>query len=182
MSENTKKTVVISLSALFILIIILLAQLLKRPGPPVTFTSEEGRFTITFPSEPERFTSRHSSDFGSYELVGASSDANGIEFTIYSIDFSGNFPTSSEFWHTDTEVDLSAETFYAKRENLEHQGYPVVETRAKYYTGYLVYTRQFHFDRHRYTLQAVTRKDDLPHHNQIQEVFDSLILHEMDRQ
>jgi len=180
MSENARKTIVIGLSALSTLIIILLSQLFDRPGSPVTFTSEKGRFTITFPSEPERFTSRYSSDFGSYELVGASSDANGIEFTIYSIDFSGNFPTSSEFWHTDTEIDLSAETFYAKRETLEHQGYPVVETRAKYYTGYLVYTWQFHFDRHRYTLQAVTRKDDTPHRNQIQEVFGSLILHELD--
>ncbi|MHC5076198.1 MAG: hypothetical protein ACYTFM_07200 [Planctomycetota bacterium] len=179
MSENQKKALILTIFAVLILFIIIFAVLLDRPDPPVTFTSEKGRFTITFPSEPKSFTSHYGSDFGSYDIVGASTDANGIQFSIYSFDFSGNFPTSDEFWHADTQVDLSAQTFYARRQTLEHQGHPVVETRAKYLGGHLVYTWQIHFDQNRYTLQAVTRKDDQSHINQIQRFFNSLILHQL---
>ncbi|MHC4757704.1 MAG: hypothetical protein ACYTE8_03515 [Planctomycetota bacterium] len=174
MSQNVKTAVVISSFSLFILIVMLFAKVFDRSSSPVVFTSDKGRFSITFPSEPKRFTSYFASNFGSYDIIGASSDANDIEFSIQFTDFSENFPTSSDFWHEGTQVDLSKETFYSRRKTFEHNGYPVVETKMKTFDGFLSYSRQIHFHQRRFTLQAITRKDDKPHENQIQRFFNSL--------
>jgi hypothetical protein len=179
MSQNAKKTIIICIFALFISLIIFFSILLDRPGPLVTFTSETGRFTITLPTKPKLFSRHFSAPYGQVETNGLTADANGIQFTLTCSEFSQNFPTSPEFFHEDTQIDLSAETFYARRRTIENKGYTAVETKLKDLNGYLIYTREIHLLKRRYTLKAITRKDDQPHHNQIQKVFDSLTFFEL---
>jgi hypothetical protein len=174
MSQNIKTTIIITLFALFICVIILFDKLFDNPGPPVTFTSDTGRFSITFPAQPKHFSKYFAADYGKVKITGLTADANGIEFSLTYFDFSSDFPLSSEFFHEDTQIDLSAETFYAKRKTIDHQGRPAVETIAKYLNGYLICKRQIHFQNRRFTLQAVTRKDDKTHIKQIRNFFNSL--------
>ncbi|MHC4271761.1 MAG: hypothetical protein ACYST2_05560 [Planctomycetota bacterium] len=179
MSQNTKKMMVLCIFILFIFLIILFSILLDKPGLPVTFTSETGQFTITLPTKPKLFSRHFSAPYGQVEINGLTSDANGIQFSLTCFKFSKSFPTSPELFHEDTQVDLSAETFYARRRTIENKGYTAVETKAKYLDGYLIYTREIHFLKRRYALQAITRKDDQSHHNQIQKVFNSLTFLEL---